>query len=240
MKKTIFMLFAAAATIVSSCNTSNQSSNVQLENTIDSVSYAIGANLGSNILRQIESAGDTNLSYAAMIKGFSQGLNSEILEIDETEGTAIINTYMQEKDAERREAEKAAFSVNLEAGEAFLSENAQREGVFTTETGLQYEIIEEGNGEKPIDGDRVKVNYEGTLIDGQVFDSSYERGEPITFDINRVIPGWTEGLKLMPVGSTFMLYIPSNLGYGENPPPGSIIEPYSTLVFKVELLEIEK
>jgi FKBP-type peptidyl-prolyl cis-trans isomerase FkpA/FKBP-type peptidyl-prolyl cis-trans isomerase FklB len=239
MKKTIFMLFAAAA-LMSSCNSTNQSSNVALENTIDSVSYAIGANLGSNILRQIESAGDTNLSYAAMVKGFTQGLNSELLEIDETEGTVIINSYMKEKDAERREAEKAAFSANIEVGEAFLAENAQREGVIVTESGLQYEIVEEGTGESPIDGDRVKVNYEGTLIDGQVFDSSYERGEPISFDINRVIPGWTEGLKLMPSGSTFMLYIPSNLGYGENPPPNSIIEPFSTLVFKVELLEIEK
>lgn len=233
------MLFAAAA-LMSSCNSTNQSSNVPLENTIDSVSYAIGANLGSNILRQIESAGDTNLSYAAIVKGFTQGLNSELLEIDETEGTVIINSYMKEKDAERREAEKAAFSANIEVGEAFLAENAQREGVIVTESGLQYEIVEEGTGESPIDGDRVKVNYEGTLIDGQVFDSSYERGEPISFDINRVIPGWTEGLKLMPSGSTFMLYIPSNLGYGENPPPNSIIEPFSTLVFKVELLEIEK
>ena len=109
-----------------------------------------------------------------------------------------------------------------------------------TESGLQYIVVTKGDGELPIDGDRVNVNYEGTLLNGEVFDSSYERGAPIEFDINRVIPGWTEGLKLMPVGSKYVFYIPSQLAYAANPPPNSSIEPYSTLVFTVELLGIVK
>lgn len=238
MKKTIFMLFAAAA-FLSSCNTNSQSGNISLDNNIDSVSYAIGASLGSNILRQIESAGDTNLSYNAIISGFTQSLNSEALRIEEADGTVMINTYMQAKDVERREAEKAAFDGNIATGEAFLAENKTREGVIETASGLQYEVITLGDGELPIDGDIVKIDYEGALLDGQVFDSSYDK-EPIVYSINGFIPGWTEGLKLMPVGSSFMFYIPSDLAYGENPPPGSNIEPFSTLVFKVELLGIEK
>lgn len=233
------MLFAALA-FFSSCNSNNQSSSASLDNNVDSVSYAIGANLGSNILRQIESAGDTNLNYNAIISGFNQGLRAENLAIDETQGTVIINSYMKAKDAEKREAEKAAFSANIEVSEAFFLENGAKEGVIETESGLQYEVIEQGTGEMPINGDRVRVNYEGTLIDGQVFDSSYERGEPAVFDINRVIPGWTEGLQLMPIGSTYKFYIPYDLAYGDNPPPNTIIQPYSTLVFKVELLGIEK
>lgn len=233
------MLFAVT-TIFSSCNSENQSSEIKLENTIDSVSYAIGINLGSNILRQIENAGDTNLNYNGIIAGFNQGIRSEDLLMDEAQGTAIINKYMSDKDAERREAEKATFAINVDTEEAFFAENAGKEGVFETESGLQFLVVVKGDGVLPMDGDRIRVNYEGALLDGQVFDSSYERGEPAVFDINRVIPGWTEGLKLMPVGSKYVFYVPSELAYGENPPPGTIIEPYSTLVFTVELLGIEK
>ena len=124
-------------------------------------------------------------------------------------------------------------------GEDFLAANALKDGVQVTESGLQYEVITMGNGQKPAAIDKVKVNYEGTLIDGTVFDSSYQRGEPIVFGVNQVIAGWTEALQLMPVGSTFMLYIPQNLAYGERG-AGQQIPPYSTLIFKVELLGIEK
>ena len=127
---------------------------------------------------------------------------------------------------------------NLEKGAAFLEENGKKEGVITTETGLQYEVITKGDGPMPADTSRVKVNYEGTLIDGEVFESSFDRGEPISFVLNGVMPGWTEGLQLMPVGSTYKFYVPSNLGYGprtSGPIPGN-----SVLIFKVELLEIEE
>jgi FKBP-type peptidyl-prolyl cis-trans isomerase len=237
MKKTIIMIFAVAL-IVSACNTENKSTVTILENNVDSVSYAIGANLGSNILRQIESAGDTNLSYTSLVSGFTEAIDSEDLLVDEMTGTEIINAYMMAKDEERREAERAIFSENIEISNAFFAENAEKEGVFETESGLQFLVVTLGEGKMPMDGDKVSVNYEGSLIDGEVFDSSYEKGKPVEFDINRVIPGWTEGLKLMPVGSKYVFYIPSELAYGENPPPGTIIEPYSTLVFTVELLDI--
>ena len=122
-------------------------------------------------------------------------------------------------------------------GEKFLAENALREGVIVTESGLQYEVIKMGKGRKPSATDHVKVHYHGTLIDGTVFDSSVERGEPITFGLNQVIAGWTEGLQLMPVGSKFKLYIPQELGYGSR--NAGSIPPYSTLIFEVELLGIE-
>jgi FKBP-type peptidyl-prolyl cis-trans isomerase len=239
MKKTIFMLFAAGA-LFASCDNNNNASTAKLENNNDSVSYAIGANIGSNILRQMEQNGDTALNHAAIIQGFVQGINSEDLSITEEMGTTLINDYMTEKDAERREAEMAAFAANIEISEAFFAENAEKEGVIETPSGLQYEVITKGTGQLPIDGDKVRVNYEGSLLDGQVFDSSYDKGQPLEIGINRVIPGWTEGLKLMPVGSTYIFYIPSDLAYGENPPPNTIIQPYSTLVFKVELLDIVK
>jgi FKBP-type peptidyl-prolyl cis-trans isomerase FklB len=123
-------------------------------------------------------------------------------------------------------------------GEAFLAENATREGVTTTPSGLQYEVIKMGKGKKPVATDKVKVHYHGTLIDGNVFDSSVERGEPISFALTQVIPGWTEALQLMPVGSKFKLYIPQNLGYGSQ--QAGSIPPFSTLIFEVELLGIEK
>ena len=126
----------------------------------------------------------------------------------------------------------------LHEGEQFLAENAKREGVKTTESGLQYEVLESSLGRKPKATDSVKVHYEGTLIDGTVFDSSYKRGEPIEFALNGVIQGWTEGLQLMPVGSKYKLYIPYELGYGERG-AGQSIPPYSALIFTVELLEIK-
>lgn len=137
------------------------------------------------------------------------------------------------------QAQYEAMSVkNQTEGAQFLADNAKREGVKTTASGLQYEVLVAGNGPKPKAESTVKVHYEGSLIDGKVFDSSYERGEPIEFPLNGVIKGWTEGLQLMPVGSTYMLYIPYELGYGERG-AGQSIPPYATLIFKVELLEIK-
>ena len=131
------------------------------------------------------------------------------------------------------------FGEIRRAGEEFLAANALDEDVTVTESGLQYKVIKLGKGQKPSATDKVHVHYEGTLIDGTVFDSSYQRGEPTTFGVNQVIAGWTEGLQLMPVGSTFMFYIPQNLAYGERG-AGQQISPYATLIFKVELLGIEK
>ena len=148
------------------------------------------------------------------------------------EAITYLNTIMEAKAAERNKT----FAAK---GEAFLAENAQREGVFVTESGLQYEVITMGEGEKPTAESTVKVHYHGTLIDGTVFDSSVERGEPIEFPLNGVIKGWTEGLQLMPIGSKFRLFIPYQLAYGEQG-AGELIGPCEALIFEVELLDIVK
>ena len=137
----------------------------------------------------------------------------------------------------QREAAAAIAKVNSEAGEAFLKENGTREGVKTTESGLQYEVIEEGNGAMPKAGDDVTVHYTGTLIDGTVFDSSVERGAPATFGVTQVIPGWVEALQMMKEGAKWRLFIPSNLAYGPNG-AGGIIGPNATLIFDVELIKV--
>lgn len=147
--------------------------------------------------------------------------------------------YVQEHaDAIKEKATEKQFAENKLAGEKFLAENANKEGVITTPSGLQYKVIKKGTGALPTDTSNVKVNYKGTLIDGTEFDSSYKRNEPATFRANQVIKGWTEALKLMPVGSTYELYIPADLAYGAR--EAGQIKPYSTLVFQVELLGIEK
>ena len=144
----------------------------------------------------------------------------------------MIQSYLEE-------ANSAAFGENKENGIAFLEENKNKDGISSTESGLQYEIIQEGSGNKPSATDTVTVHYHGTLIDGTVFDSSTERGTPASFGVNQVIPGWTEALQLMSVGSKFRLYIPQELAYGANPHPGGPIQPYSALIFDVELIEIK-
>lgn len=161
-----------------------------------------------------------------------QGLINGLLESDVQMTGMEAQSYLQETMTERQ------FGPNRRAGEQFLAENAVREGVKVTESGLQYEVLKAGKGKTPTATDKVKVHYHGTLIDGTVFDSSVERGEPAVFGVNQVISGWTEALQLMPVGSKWKLYIPYNLAYGERGNQG--IQPYSTLVFDVELLGIEK
>ena len=192
----------------------------------------MGEQIGKSIKEQEEQGliGEPSLTtdFTLIKQGFINGLlNYEEQMTGEEAGEYIQNTMNTIK-----------YGNTKEEGEQFLAENALREGVITTESGLQYEVIKMGKGKKPLATDRVKVHYHGTLINGTVFDSSVERGEPITFGLNQVITGWTEGLQLMPVGSKFKLYIPQQLGYGSQ--PAGEIPPYSTLIFEVELLGIEK
>lgn len=146
--------------------------------------------------------------------------------------------YM-EAEMKKAEENKIIYGDNIEKGENFLAENGKREGVVTTKSGLQYEIIKKGNGATPTANDKVRVHYHGTLIDGTVFDSSIDRGEPAEFGVSQVIKGWTEALQLMPVGSKWKLYIPYDLAYGDRE-VSEEIKPYSTLIFEVELLDIVK
>ncbi len=194
---------------------------------MDKISYALGLSLGQNLL----GSGVKNLQYADLARGIEDVLSMQQPKISYQEAQQILNKFFSDLEQEVSKAEK-------ERGIKFLEENGKRAGVHQTPSGLQYEVIEGTIGKKPQSTDRVRVHYEGTLIDGTVFDSSYKRGEPITFGLNQVIAGWTEGLQLMSIGSKYKLYIPYQLGYGERG-AGSSIPPYATLIFIVELLGIE-
>lgn len=198
-----------------------------LKNAIDSFSYAIGASVANFYKEQ----GINNINAALLSKALTDSKQGKML-LDENQTNTVIMNFMQSIKSEKA-------SVTRKAGEAFLAENKKKPGVITTASGLQYSILKEGTGPKPSATDKVKVHYHGTLIDGTVFDSSVERGEPIELAVNGVIQGWVEALQLMPVGSKWRLFIPSQLGYGDND-AGPTIKAGSTLVFEVELLDIVK
>eukprot|EP01136_Pigoraptor_vietnamica_P022289 Opistho-1_new@73248 len=150
----------------------------------------------------------------------------------------VINKLFESLSSERDAAEKQKYAANVNAGNKFLTENKTKPGIKTTASGLQYEVITPGNGASPKATDQVTVNYKGTLLNGKQFDSSYDRGEPATFGLNQVIPGWTEGLQLMSEGAKFRFFIPYNLAYGSRATPDGSIPPFSTLIFEVELIKI--
>ncbi len=195
--------------------------------------YSLGASMG----RQFRND-KLQVDAEALAKGVLEGFTADKLALTDEEVAAGMQ-QLQKTHSERMQAEqKAAADKNLAEGEAFLKDNATKEGVVTTESGLQYRIVTAGEGPKPGAEDVVKVHYRGTLIDGTEFDSSYKRGEPVTFPVGGVIPGWVEALQLMPVGSKWELYIPSGLAYGPGG-AGNQIGPNSALKFEVELLSIE-
>lgn len=193
---------------------------------MEKVSYALGLSLGNNLL----GSGVTALVYAQLAKGIQDVMEQKQPDMSYQEAQIVINEFFQE--LQGKMSEKAQSE-----GIAFLAENAKRTGVTTLESGLQYEIIAAGNGILPKSTDTVKVHYHGMLIDGTVFDSSVDRGEPTSFGVTQVIAGWVEALQLMQVGSKWRLFIPSDLAYGAQG-AGQSIAPHSTLVFEVELLEI--
>jgi FKBP-type peptidyl-prolyl cis-trans isomerase FklB len=195
---------------------------------INAVSYCIGLSVADSLMQQ-ELGG---INPTVMAEAITAVFNGETSKYTPEEANGIIQAYLQDVTASKFEVYKAE-------GEAFLAENAKKEGVQTTASGLQYEIIEAGNGAKPVATDTVKVHYHGTLIDGTVFDSSVSRGMPATFGVHQVIKGWTEALQLMPVGSKYRLYIPQDLAYGAQPHPGGAIKPFMALIFDVELISIE-
>ncbi len=193
---------------------------------MDKISYALGLSLGSNLI----SSGVSELNYDKLAKGIKDVLEQNQSEISFQEAQQVINDFFQK--LQEKANEKA-----ISEGKLFLEENGKRKEVKTTSSGLQYEVLKEGKGAVPKASDQVKVHYHGTLIDGTVFDSSVHRGQPATFGVTQVIQGWVEALQLMPVGSKWKLFIPSNLAYGAQG-AGQHIGPHTTLIFEVELLDI--
>jgi len=193
---------------------------------MDKISYALGLSIGNNF----KSAGINKLDIEAFKKAVEDVINGTEPSMPYDEAKGILNDYFSKLQTEK-------FEINKKAGEEFLSINKNKPGVVTLPSGLQYQILKKGEGKTPKATDQVQCHYHGTLIDGTVFDSSVERGQPATFGVNQVIPGWVEALQLMPVGSKWRLFIPYNLAYGERG-AGEMIEPYSTLIFDVEILDI--
>jgi len=204
----------------------------------DSLSYSIGMSLASFYKQQ----GITNINTVMLDRAINDIKTGKPL-LTEEQMTACVNNYMQKKQAEKTEAAREAnapvIEANHKAGEAFLAENKTKPGVVTTASGLQYQVIKAGDGPKPLATDKVKCHYHGTLIDGTVFDSSVDRGQPVDFPVTGVIQGWVEALQLMPVGSKWKIFLPPGLAYGDNA-AGPKITAGSTLIFEIELLEIVK
>lgn len=194
---------------------------------MDKLSYALGMSMASNLMN----SGLKQIDVASFVKAFTEIMNNATPSMDSQEANQVIQSYFSKMQDEMLEN-------NLKEGEAFLEENGKKEGVVTLSSGLQYEVLQEGEGAKPKATDKVKCHYHGTLLNGQVFDSSVERGQPAVFGVNQVIKGWVEALQLMQVGSKWKLYIPSGLAYGAQG-AGNSIEPNSALIFDVELLGIE-
>ena len=230
--KSLVITLVAGTLLLGSCNTF-KSSKVQLKTLADSAAYAIGIDIGNNIKKNLPTApGGRNLDQKIILAAFTSALNGDSSQIPAMKIQGVTQSYFMK-------AQKLEGAKNSEAGKKFLAENGKRSGVTTTKSGLQWEVIKEGKGPKPLATDTVVVHYHGTTIEGKVFDSSVDRKQPAKFPVNQVIPGWTEALQLMPVGSKWKLVIPSELAYGERG-AGAEIKPNSVLIFEVELLEIKK
>jgi FKBP-type peptidyl-prolyl cis-trans isomerase len=225
VKKTAIMIAALALV---GCNTAaTDQPAVDLEDSAQRAAYAQGYNIG-------QQGQDLPLDVEAFLAGIRDGLG-DAGKLDDEQ----MQQAMMDFQGLVTEAMDAAAAENRTSGETFLAENATRDGVMVTDSGLQYEVLEPGDGPQPTAADTVTVHYRGTLLDGSEFDSSYSRNEPATFPLGNVIAGWTEGVQLMSVGSKYKFYIPGDLAYGENPRAGGPIGPNETLVFEVELLGIE-
>ena len=200
---------------------------------MDKVSYALGLGIG----RQLQDLCGEDLNINDFTQAVRDLLTGNHIAIDEIEGQQLVIEFLQRRDAERKSEQAKLGEAAKREGEEYLEKNAARSGVTVLPSGLQYEVVREGTGRKPKATDSVKCHYEGTLVDGTVFDSSRRRGEPAVFPLNGVIRGWTEGLQLMQEGAVYRFFIPYNLAYGENG-AGASIPPYAALVFEVELIEV--
>jgi len=222
------LLFITLGTLVfASCKVEKGISKAKVKTTVDSLSYSLGVSVASNLKEQ----GIVGLNEVILAKAIQDVYKEKGMVLDADASQSFIMDYFT-----REEAKK--YEVGKKAGEDFLAENKKKEGVITLASGVQYKILTQGTGAKPVETDNVTTNYHGTLIDGTVFDSSFDRGEPVSFPVNGVISGWQEVLQLMPVGSTWEVYIPYDKAYGANG-VGEVIPPFAALVFKIELISID-
>ncbi len=241
MKLTKILAVAVVGLSIVSCGNSEFKTKKSLKTELDSVSYAAGIDMANKVKRGFEEV-DQDL----FVQGFKNGMDSTNLLVESKDINIIIRTYFQKKQqekmkqqqAEQAKKAEAKFGDNKKAGEEFLAANKTKDGVITTDSGLQYKVLKEGNGTAPTGNQKVKVLYEGKLIDGEtVFDKNLNREQPSEFGITQVIKGWTEGLKLMKPGAKYQFFIPQELAYGPQQ-RGKDIKPFSALVFEVELLEV--
>ena len=201
---------------------------------MDKLSYALGIGIGS----QLAGMGAKELNIDDFAQAIKDVISGSELKVDNAEAQALVQNFFQEQEAKQQAAAAEAGKAAKVAGEDFLAENGKKDGVVTLPSGLQYQVLKEGDGKKPSATDQVVCHYEGTLIDGTVFDSSYQRNQPATFGLNQVIAGWTEGVQLMQEGAKYRFFIPYNLAYGERG-AGAQIPPFAALVFDVELIEVK-
>jgi FKBP-type peptidyl-prolyl cis-trans isomerase FklB len=232
-------VFCMALTLVTSCEGQSQSASEQggkpvMKTKLDSLRYAIGGDIGRNLkMSELD-----KISIELMAAGMRDVFSGKESTMSQQQCQSVINEYIQSLQQKKQEESGKKLKENKDKGAAFLSDNGKKSGVKTLPSGLQYSVIKEGKGPKPKETDMVKTHYHGTLINGTVFDSSVDRKDPATFPVNGVIKGWVEALQLMPVGSKWKLFIPSDLAYGDAGSPPTI-GPGETLVFEVELLSIE-
>jgi FKBP-type peptidyl-prolyl cis-trans isomerase len=224
--KGLLLILTGTAILLSSCD-QKITGNADLNTKFDSLSYAIGADLGSNL----NNAKLEELNYDAFVKGLIDGFESKNMDIKKEEIKPYVNAYFID-------LQKKKVTANLEEGKAFLEKNKSKKGIITTESGLQYEVLKEGTGKSPIATDNIVCHYHGTLLDGTVFDSSIDKGKPLETALDRVIPAWTEGVQLMKEGAKYKFYIPTELAYGVRGTRG-VIQPNMVIIFEIELIEVK-
>lgn len=222
-------------TLTSCTQDLNEPTQASFSEEVDSLSYSLGYLYG----QQFNPAGYEDFDYTNFVAGFQRGVVGESSELSEEEMMNAVQALQFKLEKMTADQMTNQAAQNRQEAEAFLAENGQRPEVTTTESGLQFEVLEEGTGDSPAATDEVEVHYSGTLLDGRKFDSSYDRGQTVTFPLNGVISGWTEGVQYMKEGAKYKFYIPADLGYGDNPRPGGIIEPGSMLIFEVELIDVK-
>lgn len=230
MKNKLLASVIFVSVLLSACSQNSTNGQVKknsLNTQLDSVSYMLGANMGG----QLNQAGVEDLNIDAFLEAFQSTLKGDSSRIDLNKEGMKINTFFQK-------LQEKKFAKNKKEGEDFLAANKTKDGVKVTDSGIQYIVLKEGNGKVPVATDKVKVHYHGTLIDGTVFDSSVDRGEPVEFPVTGVIQGWQQILQMMPVGSKWKVFIPTELAYGQNVRPGGKIQPNMALIFDIELLDI--